>query len=357
MTAILATLGAAIVLVAALAGASRLLARQYALSTPADELHHAPTTDGFRIALYRYRPRDGVAGREPVLLCHGLLSNHFSMDFDEEVSLARFLRRAGFDVWVMDLRGRGESRRARPKGPALPFDWSMDEFIREDLPAAVRSVLAETGTRSLHWVGHSLGGMILYAHSAAGDTSWFRSAVTIDSPGHLAPVRMITWPARVYARLVPIVPVILFKPLTAALYLTLPGVLFRRLVLLDTSTLLRILYNGLVDVGSSRVLLHLARCLAEGRFRSFDGRVDYEEGPRRIRFPLMVLRAVAGRSPEACVRHAYETSPAPDKIYVRCGRADGFSIDHNHFSLVLGRSAPAEIFPRIAEWLRSHSSA
>jgi len=352
----LASMAGIAVLLAAL---SLLLERRHALATPADEWHEAPTGDGWRIALARYVSRTGAGSPVPVLLCHGLMSNRFSLDLDADVSLARHLREAGFDVWLMDLRSHGMSRRApgskRPLSPYRAFDWSMDEYANEDLPAAVACVLRATGAKSLHFVGHSLGGMILYARAAGGDLSWCRSAVTIDAPGSFAPIRLPTLPARIYSRLVPVVPVIFFKPLAHFLYVLVPGEILRRRIQLERRRLVKILYNGLVNVGSSKVLLHLCRCLTEGRFRSFDGSVDYEDGPSRIRFPLMVLRPVRGQTPEACVRHAYNKAPAVEKRYVRLGRAEGFSVDHNHFTPVLGSTAPVEVFPLVAEWLRRHS--
>jgi pimeloyl-ACP methyl ester carboxylesterase len=362
MTWLMTLVAVAIVTAAGLGVAARVLARRYASPSRADEVEHAATRDGWRIALHHYRARAPLRAREPVLLCHGLLSNRASLDLDGDVSLACFLRDAGFDVWVMELRARGASyRAARPRDVAsrmrLGFDWTLDEFIREDLPAAVRHVLSETGSGSLHWVGHSLGGMILCAHAAAGgEMSWFRSAVALDSPVRFAPLKMITWPARLFARGVPFVPILLFKPIFTLAYHLVPESALVRAILLDRSKLLKIMHNGLVDYGSSRVLLHLASILAEGRFRSFDRSVDYEEGPAGIRFPLMVLRAAAGRNPEACVRHLYDASPAPVKEYVRCGRAEGFEIDHNHFTLVIGNTAAREIFPLIAGWVARHSA-
>lgn len=359
----LAILAGAVVAVLILLGlVSRLVARLHLLETPCEEVHEAATRDGWLIALHRYRPLQARPGREPVLICHGLLSTRFSLDLDDERSLARSLRQAGFDVWLMDLRAHGDSRRD-PAGPdrrssgRFGFDWSLDEYVREDLPAAVQYVLRATGASSLHWIGHSLGGMMLYAHCVSGETGWFRSAVSIDSPGHFGPLRFPTWPLRIYAHLVPVVPVLIFKPVFHLLVLLLPEHLVYRDMLLERRLIPKVLYNALIDWGSSRALLQLARMLAEGRFRSLDGSVDYEEGPARIRFPLMVLRAPRAQAPEACVRHAFDQAKTDAKRWVRCGREEGFTVDHNHFSLVLGRSAPAEIFPLIADWLKSHSSA
>ena len=350
-------LAAALLVVAAgfaLAGISRILARRYALPTPSDEIHRAPTRDGWLIGLRRYLPEGEPAGREPVLLCHGLLSTRFSLDLVEGRSLARYLRRQGFDVWLMDLRAHGDS--VRENGSRGRADWSLDAYVHEDLPAAVRYVLKATGARKLHWVGHSLGGMILYAHCLDGDRSWFRSAVTLDSPGHLGPLRQATWPGRLYARIFPIVPVLIFKPIFHLLSSVVPERVLLDDLMLDRATLRLVLYNALIDTGSSMALMHLSRMVADGRFESFDGKLDYEEGPARIEFPLLVLRSPRSRAPEPCVRHAFDSAPAAEKEYRRLGRAEGFAEDHNHFSIVLGKTAEDEVFPIIGGWLRERSA-
>jgi len=345
-------LGCVVLLAGALAllgGISRGMARRSALPTPSDEFHQARTADGWLIGLHRYRPAGQGPAGEPVLLCHGLMSCRFSLDLTEERSLARFLRGRGFDVWLMDLRAHGDS--VRENGRRTGWDWSIDDYIRSDLPAAVSCVLTTTGARKLHWVGHSLGGMILYAHCLTGERSWFRSAVTIDSPGHFGPLRQPTWPGSLYAHLVPVVPIILFKPIFHLISMLVPGRVLYEDLLLDRESLRLIVYNALVDWGSSKALMHLSRMVARGRFCSMDGTEDYEQGPGRIDFPMMVLRAPRSRVPEACVRRAFEASPAAEKRYVRLGRREGMSIDHNHFSVVMGETAREEVYPVIAEWL------
>lgn len=347
--------GTAILLVAAgaaLGWISHRTAKRYALATPSDQFHQAPTRDGWLLGLHRYLPQSPAPAREPVLLCHGLLSCRFSLDLTAERSLARYLRDRGFDVWLMDLRAHGDSVR---NGPGRGWDWSLDEYILEDLPAAVTYVLQATGAERLHWVGHSLGGMILYAHCLAGERRWFRSAVTVDAPGHLAPLRQPTWPGIVYARLVPVVPVYLFKPVFHLISLLVPERVIYQDLLLERETLKLVIYNALVDKGSSRALRQLSTMVARGRFQSLDGRVDYEEGPRRIDFPLLVLRSPGSRAPEICVKKAYDDAASPLKEYVRLGRREGLSMDHNHFSVVMGRTAPREVFPVIEGWLRKRS--
>src|SRR5262249_32492379 len=132
------------------------------LSFKPDELHRVPTEDGAAIALGRYLPLAKRRFAEPVILGHGLGANRFNLDMDERYSLARFLARRGFETWVLELRGRGLA------GP--PKDCSFDDQVNYDVPAALNTVLG-AGHKAVTWVGHSKGGLLLYAHLAKNPQS------------------------------------------------------------------------------------------------------------------------------------------------------------------------------------------
>ncbi len=334
-----------------------ILRRWHRLETTADETHTARTDDGWDLALHRYRPAPGgpPPAREPVIVCHGLLSNRFNVDLDERHSVARHLRAGGFDVWVMELRGHGRSVRART-GRLWPFDWTIDDYVRHDLPAVIEYVCRETGADSVHWVGHSLGGMILYAACALGLTGRIRSAVMTDVPADMSLIRSRKLAGVLYGKIVPIIPPFLFIPFVLVLGWISPRLLLPKYGIRSRRTMLRIVANGIVDVGSSRVALHLARILRRGRFVSWDGAVDYEAGLDRIHFPIMQLAAARRRSPEQTVRALIERAPVTHKAYVRLGRSEGFSEDYNHFTVLRGERAPEEVFPIIDDFLRRHST-
>src|SRR5690349_15496601 len=95
------------------------------------------------------------------------------MDFDEHYSLARYLARAGYETWVMELRGRGL---AGPCG-----DASFDDQAEHDVRTALRTVLS-TGAREVLWVGHSKGGLTLYGHLARNPQAPVKAAVAIGAP-------------------------------------------------------------------------------------------------------------------------------------------------------------------------------
>src|SRR3954451_22108218 len=90
----------AIVGLALLSYVSFLAARWFFVPRFPDEIQFGTTTDGWRIAVLRYRPARSVAARAPVLLVHGIAANRYNLDLTEDLSLARHLSQRGWDVWL-----------------------------------------------------------------------------------------------------------------------------------------------------------------------------------------------------------------------------------------------------------------
>lgn len=79
----------------------------------ADELHYVavPKSD-WRLALWRYLPSKSAPKRiHPVLMLSGIGTNAIGFDIDSSASLARHLSEAGFDAWILEVRGAGLSKR------------------------------------------------------------------------------------------------------------------------------------------------------------------------------------------------------------------------------------------------------
>jgi pimeloyl-ACP methyl ester carboxylesterase len=136
----------------------------FALSWPVSALSFTRTVqtvltaDGVALVGYHY----DNPGAQPVVIFHGLGSNIFSVDLPlGRHSLAVFLANRGYDVWVLNLRGQG-SGDIRSSNPD-DWDWSVDDYALRDVPAVVDYVRAATGQKPF-LMGHSMGGMILYAY-------------------------------------------------------------------------------------------------------------------------------------------------------------------------------------------------
>jgi predicted alpha/beta hydrolase len=323
----------------------------------ADEVHFPRTADGWRLALHRYRPRARGAA-SPVVLCGGYGCNRHFLDYDERYSLARFLARSGFDAWVVELRGRGLAQRAAETGGSR--SWTFDDLAAHDVPAAIAHVAERTG-RPVTWLGHSMGGMLLYAYagSAAAADAPLKAGITMASP--------IVFPQAVSALLSQIGMVLLSVPFSETIHQrwvlgALWGVLGHSSALtvgmnpenIDHPTVGRALRLALENVPRVK-LQQLARWAAEGAFCSADGQTDYRAGLGSIRVPLLVIAGAADRlaTPEA-VGCVLDHLGAAETTYVQLGRAHGHTVDYGHVDVVLGRRAPEEVFPLIAGWLREH---
>ena len=128
------------------------------LPLPLRTVERAVTRDGVFLALER-RARPGA---RPVLLLHGWAQS--SRGWDPEVrghSLARYLSRAGFDVWNACFRGHGEGM----DGSGWSGPWSVEDLAALDLAALVDRVRART-SRSPALVGHSMGALASFMYLA-----------------------------------------------------------------------------------------------------------------------------------------------------------------------------------------------
>jgi len=325
----------------------------------ADEVHYATTADGWRLALHRYRPRRGGAGL-PVLLCAGYGCNRHFVDSEEPYSLARFLAHQGFDAWPVELRGRG---RSRPTGRCRrPGAWTFDDLAGIDVPAAIAHVADVTGRR-VAWVGHSMGGLVLYAClGTRPDVARLVAAgMTIASP-LVFPATSRSLMARIGQALlhVPFGDLVPQRAALGALW-NLVGWFSLDVGMnphnIDRHAVGRALRRAMSDVSRLK-LQQLARWSVEGRFTSADGRVDYRAALARVTTPLLVTAGSADRiATPASVRLALEHLPAGVASYDEFGRGHGCRVDYGHVDLVLGRGAPIEVFPTVAGWLAAHATA
>ncbi len=139
------------------------------------------TTDHWNVALFKYRSAK-VTRKYPVLLLHGIACDHTIFDTGVAgFNFAEYLVSQGFQVYAVDLRGRGASDGPHTGRGSM---WSIDDFLLCDLPAAVEYILEENRSEKLHWVGHSLGGILGFfyqiRHKAANlqSLTTFGTAVT-----------------------------------------------------------------------------------------------------------------------------------------------------------------------------------
>lgn len=307
------------------------------------ERHSVSTADGLTLALWRVRPVAPDATQGPVMLLHGLAANRRTFHWPGR-SLAQFLANAGFDCFLPELRGHGASD--RPQQP-----WTFHDHLDYDVPAFIETILELSGRSRLHWIGHSLGGILLFCHGSLHPNAPIDAAVTIGSAldyrdgssafRHLLALRPLLerWRALPYDLashwLAPTVG-----------RLPTPLVPFNMVLSNVESNVARQFFASAFEPIPTALLSSLATTFTGEGFRSRDGLRAFAYEARHLPWPVLLL---AGTRDAQCPVEAVEASAtrmARGDLLV-FGKRYGQVEDYGHFDLVLGERATVEIWPHI----------
>ncbi|XP_050310870.1 uncharacterized protein LOC126746602 [Anthonomus grandis grandis] len=122
------------------------------------EHHHVRTKDNWILTALRLKSLDGTYGKQPVLLMHGLGSDASQYTVNGNKSIAYFLARQGFDVWLGNFRGTEFSEHTVwTKRDNEFWDICIDDHGLQDLPSYFKYIKNKT-KRKLIYMGHSMGG-------------------------------------------------------------------------------------------------------------------------------------------------------------------------------------------------------
>jgi len=316
----------------------------------ADELHRVDNGDGFRVALWRFRP-ESARFAHPVLLCPGLGANRFTYEPHPDVSLANHLREAGFDTWVLELRGHGASDRPTR---GRPFGWSLDDHLRYDVTAAIEGVRRISEAPGVHWVGHSMGGILLYAHlSRAGGGEGLRSGVAIGSSLDYSGSGSWFDPLTRLRRVTEVLPSI---PLGVIQTLASPFGGRHDEFNIQISNTDRRVWRKLQAIGwesvSAPVMRQLATAFEEGGLASIDGRLRYLATLDQGDVPVLAIAGSVDRQcPPSAAQRTADALAHPESRLAFFGKAHGHEDEYGHFDLVMGKRAPREVWPVLTDWL------
>lgn len=322
---------------------------------PPEAAHHRVTTrDGFSLELVRY-PARGAPSGPPVLLVHGISANGRNMDFEDGLSLPRWLAERGHDAWVLSIRGTGESDDPDPNAGRIS-GHTFDTIWREDLPAAIGYVREKTGGGPIDYIGHSMGGMLAYAYLSQGGEGLDR-IVTLGSPTRLdhgsatltsaLALRPIVSPGAA-------LPSRALSRLSAPVYGLLPDDLSTLLLLnpqnVPAPVWRRFMVTGVDDV-SGALLLQLSGMVERGWFGSSDGTLDFRAGLGSVKNPVLVVAGKLDRFGTPMAAWDAYRSLGGEKRWLMMARTHGAVADYGHMDFLIGIRAPTELWPHLHDFL------
>lgn len=275
------------------------------------------TSDGITIALHR------IGTGQPILLIPGTFSNHTFWLGTRGVGFARYLAEHDYEAIALDPRGHGDSQR-----PTKGERWDFDHWIRHDVPTAIRSILDEG--REPFIIGHSAGGASTLAclGSHAELARHIKGMIIVSTP--------VPW----------------LQPWRGA------GAWLIR----ATAQMLGRFPAKLLNLGPEDelegVMTQWMSWNLQGRWTANDGS-DYEVGIRRIGLPTLMISGAGDRffAPPQAVSGLFDWIGSNQKELLICGRGTGFSEDFDHVSILVGKAARAEVWPRLLSWVERRSKS
>lgn len=267
-----------------------------------------------------------VARGTPVVLVHGRFGNRRHWYMPGGHGLGAWLARAGFDVWLAEMRGHGLS----PRNLGYRHNCVAD-YARYDLPA-IAAFLAEQCGQPAHWLGHALGGLTLVAALAAGHLTETEVASLVVCGAQARHLRgalglpVLNWGARLLLRR---------REQVAAGWLGLEA--------------------GPEDEPVGVVRDSLRWSALFGRFGAGDE--DWQARLAEVGVPVLALAGAGDRrAPVAACRQLFEGFGSARREFVCLGHVQGFAEDYGHVSMLVGQGAQREVWPLLRRWLEQPGS-
>jgi pimeloyl-ACP methyl ester carboxylesterase len=345
--------------------------------------YYTQTEDGISLALRRYRPERLTVEKNPVILCHGFSYNLLFWDLEDEVSLPRYLARQGYDVWSLSLRGACPS--SQPLASALRklghfhlepeiiktlqkrladvkmSDWSVDDHIQQDVPAAIQFVRDKTKHQRVHWVGHSMGAMIMLGYlgqAAPEQAQQIKSLTALGAP--MVVFHPLSDPfnflleqeqtLKVGSKLVGSSAPATFGAIFGDLGTPMDKLFYNSDNMHD-STIRSMFQKAEEEIAPSQ-FKQLMNMVRTERFISLDGKKDYTSMLNKINTPAYLLvGTVDNMATPGAVCFLYRQLNSQNKLYRMFGRVNAHRKDYGHNDIVIGKYAREEVYPTIAAWL------
>ena len=342
------------------------------------EEHFIKTADDWELSVFRYQPDSFSGDKAPVILCPGLICNNYFWDLDKNHSFARYLADHGYDVWSVSLRGAGNSTKnvfyvvrnlvpilAHKEGrahikrqtsfDARKFNWTIDDHIKFDVPAVIDYVREKTGRPKVTWIGHSMGGMLMYGYLPEdANQENVNAFVSIAAPAFLPdPLNDLLEFFKKSPHII--------KPMNVAA--SIKSTLFFAGSGLGTfigpynpknmkHSAIKKLCSKVIEDIAPGVLDQYYLFVKNGAFVSADSKTNYADELAGINVPVLLM---AGKYdnlvPQHCMRYVYENVASQDKTFRLFGTINGYKANYGHGDLIIGRHAQKEVYPFILKWL------
>jgi len=264
-------------------------------------------------------------------LLHGSIENGKIFYSSSGKGFAPYLASLGFDVFIADLRGRGQS--TPPIG--RNSDYGLTESINEELPAFINEIKRIRGDVPQHWIAHSWGGILLLCYYARNP-----KAAKISSMVFFATKRRIT-----------------VKGWKKFWILNVSYNLLFRLVIALRGFVETKWFRAGSDNETAKARQQTYDWVTKEEWKGEDG-FDYAKTLQNMKLPPILF--LAGTNDEVLGHHSdvkllmEEIQQSNSEFYL-AGKSSGNLHDYDHISLLTYHDAPKDHFPYVVQWMQKQN--
>lgn len=290
--------------------------------------HKLKTEDKHQLHLVEVCPDQNLPMKEPLLFVHGAIESGRVFYTESGKGLAPFLVEQGHPCYILDLRGKGESR------PSLQEDCShnQQDILDFDFPAAFDFVANRHPVEKFHIITHSWGGVLINAFLLRSEDN----RKSVASCVHLAVKRRV----RVFN-------------IHRLFYIDLMWLLIGNLIASIKGFLPPRFYGP--DGESKGFLRESVRWIYLNPWT--DSKYDYHSQTKSNKLPSALY--LTG-SKDQCMGHyrdvvdfAIESGHTVDDVQL-LSRKNGYMEDYTHLSILISKRAPQDHFQKIHSFLEKN---
>ncbi len=265
-----------------------------------------------------------------MFLVHGSIENGHIFYSKSGKGFAPYLAQQGYDVFVADLRGRGQSRPAISGKSA----FGLDHTLTEDFPAFISKIQELKGDVPQYWGAHSWGGVLMLAYLARPAVP-----VQVQAMAFFASKRRISiWSPKKF------------------LMVDVMWNWFAKATVAATGAL----YAKQLKMGSDSETKHTHRqthqWVVQRRWLNWHDKYDYAAALQRMQLPPTLYLTGAKDDvlghPVDVEKLMQETGSSHSEFKV-LSKANGQRHDYDHINILTHPDAQHDHFPEVVRWFKN----
>jgi pimeloyl-ACP methyl ester carboxylesterase len=259
----------------------------------------------------------------------------------------------------------GNGRSQKPRLLDARTWWTVDDHFLQDVPAVLRYVLDTSGARQVHWVGHSMGGMLAVGlHSQQHPLAGALRSITLLASGCFGAG---SW----HHALRPLISVLTRCGFPAGVVAATIGALSGTAAALRPLEALFYWPCNTPPAAARKLMSDGFHFIPVGVIRQFMGSLNSRHGlsaadgsflyanPHTLALARVPIMALSGDWDLFCPASGAQRTLAmfggDAKRFVCFGPAHGTGRRHyGHFDIVCGKDAGSEVYPHVYAWLAEH---